>query len=445
MIEGLMRPAKILGRLAPERIVIAGYLFYIVTGTLLLMLPFAQKSGATASFTDHVFVASSAVSTTGLSTVSVYSTYSFWGQLIILGMIQLGGLGYMTAGSFISMAISGKMSPFQRDISSSVLSLPAGFEIAKFIKSVISFTLIIELIGAISLYPIFASHHAPNPLWQAIFHSISAFCTAGFSLFDNSFEDYRSDIALNLIIMILSYSGAIGFIVLSDWYEWLRGKRKSMTLTSKIIIWSTFWISAVASILMIFDEALLNGKPLWDKYVSSIFQVMSASTTVGFNSIPIGSLSTSTLLLLILVMMIGASPSGTGGGIKTTAVSALWALMCSVICRRKEVQFSGKVIPEARIRTATASLIFYLFVLFAGIYLISLTDKSGIMELAFECASAIGTVGLSCGITSSLSEGGKWIIIALMFLGRVGPLSLAAAFFLRKTSKKADKTEDIAV
>jgi trk system potassium uptake protein TrkH len=307
---------------------------------------------------------------------------------------------------------------------------------------IVWFTLIVEALGAAALSPVFAARGAPQPWWQAIFHSVSAFCTAGFGLFNNSLEDYRDDIWLNLVVMALSYLGAIGFIVIHDVWNSLLRRRPHMTLTSKVILWSTFWISAIGTVLFALDEPSVGSLPPLARWQSALFQVMTASTTVGFNTIPIGALSSSSLFLLTIVMVIGASPSGTGGGLKTTTLSALWAEMFSVIRRRPAATFFGRAIPPVRMRAAVASALFYGLTLAAGIYTLALVDRSPLADQMFECASALGTVGLSRGITGGLSPAGKCVLVLLMFFGRLGPVVLGLAFFRPSRNEETKAIEE---
>ncbi|MCF7761529.1 MAG: hypothetical protein K9M98_13605 [Cephaloticoccus sp.] len=433
-------------QLDPLRLVILGYASYIVLGWILLCLPICHR-GAPAGILDHLFIATSAVSTTGLVTVSVADVYSSLGQGIVLVLIQLGGLGYMTIGSFTMLALSGKLSPLRQRVGTTTLSLPVGFQVVSFLRVVVIFTLLIELAGAAILYPIFRAHAAPEPAWQAVFHSVSAFCTAGFSLFNDSFESYRDDVALNAVITLLSYLGAIGFIVVSDVWDFLRGRKEFLTLTTKIILTSTLWIAVVGTILFCLDEPMLQGLPWGERWMASLFQVMTASTTVGFDTVPIGNLSQSSLFLITLVMIIGASPAGTGGGIKTTSFTALWAVMMSVFRRRTAVVFWNREIPEVRVRAATANFLFYVVTLAVGTYALALVEAAPLADQMFECTSALGTVGLSRGMTASLSAAGKVIITGLMFFGRVGPAVIGMAFFIPGLKKPAGPAaqEDIAI
>ncbi|NQV28459.1 MAG: potassium transporter KtrB [Rhodopirellula sp.] len=433
-----------LARLDTIRLLVLGYLSYVLIGWGMLCLPVSHQIDGL-HWLDHFFIAASAVSTTGLTTISTSESYSWFGEFVVLMLIQFGGLGYMTISSFTVLAVAGELSPLRNRVSQATLTLPRGFEVRQFLRIIFWFTLAIETVGAVALYPSFVAHGVIQPVWQAIFHSISAFCTAGFGLFSNSLEDYRDDIWMNFVITVLSYSGAIGFIVLHDVWLTARQRKPHITLTSKVILWSTFWISAIGTALFAFGEPTVSTMSPVQRWMASLFQVMSASTTVGFNSIPIGPLSGSSLYLLTVVMVIGASPSGTGGGLKTTTFSALWAEMVSVLRRRDVTVFLGKAIPGLRMRTAVANIMFYSLTLAAGIYLLALVEPSPLPDQMFECASALGTVGLSRGITGSLSMTGKWIIIGLMFVGRVGPVILGMAFFDPPKETPSSSEEDVAI
>lgn len=431
-------------RLDTIRLLSLGYLSYVLIGWAVLCMPISHQVDGL-HWLDHLFTSTSAVSTTGLTTISPADSYSWFGQFVVLLLIQFGGLGYMTISSFTVLAVAGELSPLRNRVSQATLTLPQGFELRPFLHVIFWFTAAIELAGALALYPSFVAHGAPNPMWQAVFHSVSAFCTAGFALFNNSLEDYRHDVWLNFVITVLSYLGAIGFIVLHDVWLSLRRRKPQMTLTSKVILWSTFWITTVGTALFALDEPSVRSAPMLDRWLSSLFQVMSASTTVGFNTIPIAGLSASSLFLLTVIMVIGASPSGTGGGLKTTTFSALWAEMVSVLRRQQTTTFLGKVIPELRMRAAVANVMFYALMLAAGIYSLALVETSPLPDQMFECASALGTVGLSRGITGALTPTGKWILIALMFVGRVGPVVLGMAFFDPPAAAEAPGEEDVAI
>lgn len=427
----------------PAKLVFLGYCSYVIAGWILLCLPFSQKIPVTAL--DNLFIATSAVSTTGLVTVSVADSYTWFGQFIVLLLIQLGGIGYMTFGSFIVLSGKTALSPVRRKIGQTVFSLPATFELDAFIKKVMWFTVIIELIGAACLYVIFKVAGLPGTLWSAIFHSVSSFCTAGFGLYNNSFEPFVGDFSLNIVVGVLSYLGAMGFIVCVDFWHMARGQVKQMTLTSRIIIWSTIWLSVAGTLMLLVAEPSLKTLPMSDRILAAFFQCMTATTTVGFNTVSIGALSKASVLLLIILMVIGSSPAGTGGGLKTTTFTAMLGVMKSALRGERDVRFWGKKIPIERVWMAFANIGFYLITLVVGVYFLDLVESTPFDQNAFEAASALGTVGLSMGITPGLTSLGKIIITFLMFAGRVGPLTMGAALFFRKPDEAPIRDEDLAV
>lgn len=430
--------------LHPAKMALLGYLSYLLVGWLFLCLPFVQR-GQGVKALDSLFIASSAVSTTGLVTVSVADSYNFLGQLIVLVLIQLGGIGYMTFGSFVILSRKTTLSPERSNVGQTVFSLPMSFRIDKFIRSVISFTIVFEFLGALALYPIFRNGGDPNALWSAIFHSVSAFCTAGFSLYNNSFESYAGNFGLNAVVSILSYLGAIGFIVCVDYWRMLRGKIHQVTLTSRIILWSSFWLTLAGTVLIFLTEPAVQPMTPDLKLMASFFQAMTAMTTVGFNTISISHLSRASLLVLTTLMIIGASPSGTGGGLKSTTFSALIGVMRSALRGNQEVRFWGRAVPIERVWMAMAGMGFYIFMFLAGTYLLELTENFEFEQSLFEAASALGTVGLSTGVTPALSTIGKLVITFLMFCGRLGPLTFGIALFFTGPLKPDEQDNDLAV
>ncbi len=428
----------------PAKLAFFGYLSYIVLGWLLLCLPFVQTSIGVSAI-DNLFIATSAVSTTGLATVSVSDNYNFAGQLVILLLIQMGGIGYMTFGSFVILSGKSTLSNTRTNMGKTVFSLPVSFRIDKFIRSVVEFTFIIEALGAVALYLSFRNAGMEQPLWSAVFHSISAFCTAGFSLYNNSFEGFADNFWVNAILAALSYFGAIGFIVLVDFWRQIRGKVQSITLTSKIILWSTIWLSIGGTLLLFLGEPSIQNKPLDLRLQAACFQAMTALTTVGFNTIGIVSLSKASLLIIIVLMVIGASPSGTGGGLKSTTFSAILGVMRSAIRGEQEVRFWDRPVPLERVWTAVAGLGFYIAILTLGAYLLEITESFSFVEILFEASSALGTVGLSMGITASLTPLGKLIVTLMMFCGRLGPLTFGIALFFSNRLKREHNDSDLAV
>ena len=427
----------------PVRLVVLGYLSYILIGFVLLCLPFMHKNAV--PMLDNLFTATSAVSTTGLATVTVNQDYNFWGQLVILVLIQLGGIGYMTFSSFVILSTKRRLDDRTKNIAQTVFSIPKDFKIEKFIISVIGFSGIVEALGAVGLFFVFVNAGVENPLWQAVFHSVSAFCTAGFSLFPNSFEGLANNFGLNVIISILSIMGAMGFIVCVDVWRLVFGKIQHVTLTTKVILSLTCWFLVIGGVLMFLSESYGGGASPENRILLSFFQGMTALTTVGFNTVTISTMSKSAIMLICILMIIGASPSGTGGGLKTTTLSAVWGLMKSAVKGSRDVRIWGAVVPEDRVKTAVATSSFYMMTLVTGTYLLTLTEKGTFIELFFESASALGTVGLSLGITSALTVLGKFVIILLMYIGRVGPLTFGMALYVKPEIIFDDEKSDLAV
>jgi trk system potassium uptake protein TrkH len=262
----------------------------------------------------------------------------------------------------------------------------------------------------------------------SIFHSISAFCTAGFSLFSDGFVSYRDNISINFILCVLSYLGAVGFIVFSDFFENIRGKRKHLLFTTKLILSMTFWISTVGTVLIFVSEPAIQGLPPFERLMSSLFQIMTASTTVGFNTLDIGSLSKSTLIILTFAMIFGASPSGTGGGLKVTTLSALIGLVKSTLKGRNTIRFWKRDIPFKSLQTSASSFTYYILVLFLFLFLLTaLHPEIEFIKVLFESASALGTVGVSMGITADFGFSAKLLLVILMLMGRVGILTFGIA------------------
>lgn len=423
---------------------VVGYLSYVLTGWLILLLPICHEQPGLSAL-DHLFMAASAVSTTGLVTINTADGYSFLGELVLILLIQAGGLGYMTISSFLLLAVSKPLSAERQQLNMAALSLPVDFDVSRFVRLVCWYTLIVEAVGALALWPVFADKPFGEALWTSVFHSISAFCTAGFGLFNNSFEDYRGNVWLNGTLIVLSELGAMGFLVVNDVWRSLQSRELHVTFTTRVILWSTAILTVAGTVLFWLEEPAVRTVPWQEAWLASLFQVMTAQTTVGFNTVPIGALSASSVMLLTLMMLIGASPAGTGGGMKTTTISALWGHSVSVLRRRPVTSLLGRVIPEARLRAAVANAVFYLGTLGLGVYLLTLVESSPFVDQFFECASALGTVGLSRGITGSLTPLGKCIIIALMLLGRAGPLVVGMSLIRPLVETESSPTEDVVV
>lgn len=420
---------RMVTHLPPARAVIVGYGAYICVVFLLLCLPFAHTSQV--GVIDNLFIAVSAVSTTGLVTVNTPEAYTFFGQFIILLGFQAGGLGYMTIGSFILLASSHHLSPSRVRLGRAVFGLPESFHLPTFIRRIVIYAVVIELAGALLLWKFFSDRGVEDAVWSAIFHSVSAFCTAGFSVFPNSLEDFRGHGGVNAVISVLSLAGAIGFLVVNDVFEFIARRKKRFTLTTKIILISTFGMSLLGALFYYFFDNSISSLPMAERRLTAWFQSMSSLTTVGFNTHPQAVLSPALVLMTTFLMILGASPCGTGGGLKSTTWSAAIAVLINSLTKKgdcEKIYAFGREIPRSRIMTSFAAIVLYLvFFIIGGFALLLIESELAFEDLLFEHASALGTVGLSRGITGELTTWGKLILIVTMFVGRTGPVTIGVA------------------
>lgn len=430
-----------LGGLPTPRLLLVGYLFYMLVGWGLLGLPWLQS--ADLATIDSLFIAVSAVSTTGLVTVDPGSSFNLGGEIVILILIQLGGLGYMTVGSIIAVALRHRLTLAQSHAVIGGFSLPEGFNARRFVVELAAFTLIVELVGAILLWIQFAAAGVDASFWTALFHSVSAFCTAGFSLFPDSLERFRDHAGINFTVATLAYLGAIGFLVFADLWDNFTRRRKGLAFSTRVILVTTLAFSVFGTILLMVFEPNIASLPPGERALTAFFQTMTAATTVGFNTIPIGSLAPATLLLVYLLMIFGASPAGTGGGLKSTSLATMIGLIASTLRGRREVRVLGHTLSPERVQIASASVMFYLLTLLAAIFVLLQVETEPFEVLAFEAISALGTVGLSAGATGSLETSGKLVIIVLMFIGRVGILSFGLAIISRNAAGRRPVESDL--
>lgn len=430
---------------SPQMNLVWGFFLYTLIGFILLSIPLFHKTDI--SFLDNLFISTSAISTTGLVTISVFDSYNFFGQFVIMALIQIGGIGYMTLTTYYLIFTTKKITHCHSKLIGAEFTLPNTIQIKDFIKSVIVFTLIMETIGAILFYFAFTNSGmgSVKSVWFSIFHSISSFCTAGFGLFNDGFESYQDNTFINTIISVLAISGSLGFIVITDMWYRIRGKSKEISFTTKIIIYGFLFLLFLGTFLIYTTESspiIGSNSPL----MTSFFQAMSAMTTVGFNTIPIGELSLPILLLITFLMYIGASPSGTAGGMKITTLTAMLSILKSRLFGQKKITFLNRLIPFERIYVATSTFMLYTSLIFLFSFLLSYVETFSFESILFEVASALGTVGLSTGITGDLSNIGKILIIILMFIGRVGVLTFGFALLQQKeNNSKKIRTDDLAV
>ena len=432
-------------RLNPQQSLFFGFFMYMVLGWIFLSLPFSQKIPT--DFIDTLFTSTSALSTTGLATVSTFDNYTFFGQFIILTLIQIGGIGYMTLTTYILLSTTKQITHLHKKILHNEFTMPKEFKIQDFLKSVIVFTFTIEIIGAILFYFAFRPIHSDTffTVWTSIFHSVSSFCTAGFSLYNTSFEAYATNTFLNGIVLFLTISGGLGFIVVTDIWYYFSKKSNSISFTTKMITLSFFGVLFIATAITFFGESTIQHYPVFERLEIAAFQTVNAISTAGYNSIPLSNLTLGVLLTIIFLMYVGAAPSSTGGGMKITTLTAVIAIVKSKVRNQAKVTYLGKKIPADRLEMAVSTFIFYTAILFFSVFLLSFTENHSLEKLLFEATSAIGTVGLSMGITGSLSVWGKIILISIMFIGRVGVITFGLAILAKKQHKKIDNETDLAV
>ncbi|MCH3924353.1 MAG: hypothetical protein LKE30_05500 [Bacteroidales bacterium] len=428
----------------PQRNLLIGYFSYIVFGIILLMLPFSHK--VPISFVDNLFNVTSAISTTGLATVDIVNSYTFFGQFVILFLVQMGGIGYMTLSSYIMYRMTHHFMRIKNGVMRASFTLPAEFDMQTLVRDVIKFTFIIELVGALLLWLFFAMDKAPMPFWNGIFISISAFCTAGFSLFHNSLTIFDTNVGVNIVVDILCIIGAMGFIFIRDVMNKLRDRKYRITFTTKTICVITVIFIIIGTLQLFFFEPTLKHYSIGNRIMVALMHSIAAISTSGFNTINLNSLTMASLITLSMLMFIGASPSGTGGGVKSTTLSAVLAFIFCKLGDKRDVTIGSHRIPTYRIDTALTDIIFYGLILFMGTYILTFTEHFSFTQILVETTSALGTVGLTTGITADVSDAGKIILSVLMYIGRVGVLTFGNAMLIRMSKKEKNVVNsDIAV
>ena len=412
---------------------VAAYAALSICGAILLAAPVSRSVEGTSvvSFVDALFIATSAVSTTGLTTLDPGTTFSFAGQLIILLLIQIGGVGYMTFMSFAFLTIRDRLSPMQVELTRAGFGINEEYSVNRFLRVAVISTLIIEALGAAVLGYQFSQAGIADPVWNGIFHSVSSFCTAGFSLFSTSLEGFKGNTGVLLTIAALSYLGAMGFIVIAEVVDSLSRPNRTISPTTRLILSVTAGLGAVGTLFFFLFEPVIMSLPVEQRLPNAFFQAMTASTTVGFNSVPIGTLAPASIMILYVLMLVGASPSGTGGGLKSTTAALLVATVISSLRGRPFVMTAGVRVPDSRVQQAASTLIVALAILFMAVILLDMTGSYRFDSILFEVISALGTVGLSMGATGELNHTGKLIVTAVMYVGRVGILLFFMAFARR--------------
>ncbi|NQU95673.1 MAG: Trk family potassium uptake protein [Candidatus Omnitrophica bacterium] len=433
-----------LKKLNPPQIVAISFLVAILIGAVLLSMPFASKSGKSLSLIDSLFTATSATCVTGLIVRDTGTYFSGFGKAVILVLVQMGGLGIMTFSTLFAVLLGRKLT-IKHDVVIQRTMAPNKVQnLSSLLKYILLITLGIEFLGAICL----ALRWSKTMDWSmgsllinSVFHAISAFCNAGFSLFSKSFTAFAGDTYINLIMISLIVIGGIGFIVILELPRLTEKKPfYRVSIQTKVAITITFGLILLGALLFFFTESnnTMAGLSMKEKILGSFFQSVT-TRTAGFNTLNIGSLAVPTLFFFVFLMFIGASPGSTGGGIKTCTFGVLLATAFSMIKNRDRVSIFKKTIPKEVVRKSLVVVFLAFLWIFGAVFLLALTECKNsalfdnfFLRILFEVTSAFGTVGLSTGITPTLSAAGKLIIILTMFAGRIGPLTLALAIALQR-------------
>ena len=445
-------------RFSTTQIILLSFLALILLGSLLLSLPASSANGIPVPYPDALFTATTSVCVTGLVTLPTVSTWSFFGQVVILFLIQVGGLGVVATLSAVMILLHRKMSLGDRLLLQDAFNLNSLSGIVRFVKKVMLGTFWVEGIGALLYMTVFVPEFGLRGIWISIFNSVSAFCNAGIDIIgDNSLGNYVTHPVINLVTMALIILSGIGYIV---WWDVMQSAKpasgihrrpfRRLTLHSKIAISATL-ILVLGGGLLIFlleynNPLTIGNLSLPEKIQAALFQSVT-TRTAGFATVPQENLTNATAVLCLLMMFIGGSPVGTAGGIKTVTAAVLVVSALATIQNKNEVSLFHRNIPKATVNKAVAVTAMSFTILFMSTLLLSCVSNADTLDILYETVSATATVGLTRNLTPSLNTAGKLIIIATMYLGRVGPISLALALNARKKTQNIIKnpTEEISV
>ena len=441
--------------MTPPQLILLGFAAVILLGSLLLALPISTKSGQAVSYTDALFTATSATCVTGLVTLSTVATWSIFGQVIILLLIQIGGMGVITVMAGIMLLLQKRFGIKDRVLLQDSFNLNTLSGLVIFLRKVIAGTFIIESLGAVLYMTVFVPHFGVKGIWISVFNSVSAFCNAGIDIIsDYSLCDFAHNPVVNITTCLLIFMGGIGFIVWWDVLDAVKKQKtkwfKHLTLHSKIALSSSvFLILAGAVLIFVFEynnPHTIKDFSLLDKIQASVFQSVT-TRTAGFMTIPQQNLTNPSSYVSLLLMFIGGSPAGTAGGIKTVTFTVLIASSISAIKNRNETVLFNRSIPKLAVSKAVAVTSVSFATMFLSTIFLSIFVQAEALDIIFETISATATVGLSRNLTSSLNEIGKIIVIITMYIGRVGPITLATMLSLRKVKENIIKNpvEDISI
>ena len=427
-------------RFTSFQIIIWGFIAVILIGALLLMLPVSSKAGIITPFNEALFTSTSAVCVTGLVVQDTATYWSWFGQGIILVLIQIGGLGVITIAVSFALLSGRKISLMQRSVMQEAISAPKVGGIVRLTGFVLKGTFLVEFTAAFIMMPVFVKDFGAKGIWMAIFHSISAFCNAGFDLMGTenvkyaSLTSYVSHPLINITIMLLIIIGGIGFLT---WEDILKNKYriKSYRMQTKVILTTSLLLILFPAFFFFFRD--FADMPMKERIFSSLFQAVTPRTA-GFNTVDLTTMTEDGLGIVIALMLVGGSPGSTAGGMKTTTLAVLIANTLACFRRKEDAQMFGRRIENSTVKNAATIFMMYIVFFFGGAIVISAVEDLSFSTCLFETASAIGTVGLTLGITPGLGVISQIILMILMFLGRVGGLTLIYAA-LSGSGKKISK------
>ena len=444
--------------LSTTQIILLSFLVTILLGSILLALPISSASGNAVPYIDALFTATTSTCVTGLVTLPTVSAWSFFGQAVILILIQIGGLGIITIMSGIMLILNRKMGITDRLLIQDAFNLNTMSGLARFVKNVLRGTLIIEGIGALLYMLVFVPEFGAEGIWISVFNSVSAFCNAGIDIIaENSLCNYATNPLINLVTSLLIILGGLGYIV---WWDVLRVIKsrspknrkifRHLTLHSKIVITFTLGLILVGAVLIFMFEyanpATIADMSVFDKIQVSLFQSLT-TRTAGFASIPQENLTNASAVVSVILMVIGGSPVGTAGGIKTVTFAVLMCSALATIRNKNSATLFGRRISEESVKKSVAVLVSFVTICAISTLLLMATCDASVIDVVYETVSATATVGLSRNLTATLDTLGKLIIIVTMYFGRVGPISLAVAIGSKKETQNliSEPIEEISV
>ena len=457
LTQGPTKPKKA-AKFAPTttQIIMLSFLGAILLGSALLVLPFSTKSGESVDYIDALFTAVSATCVTGLVTLPTVATWSVFGQIVILILIQIGGLGVITITAGFMVAIHRKMGLKDSQLLSDALNVSTLSGLAEFVKKMLLGTFIIEGVGALMYMIVFIPDFGAKGIWISIFNSVSAFCNAGIDIVaENSLCNYATNPLVNIVTCLLIILGGLGYVVWWDIIRVLKDVKRTkfrcvfkLTLHSKIVLVSTFALILIGGVSILAFEynnpLTLKNYNFFDKMQIAFFQSIT-TRTAGFATLPQENLTSASSIICLILMFIGGSPVGTAGGIKTVTIVVLFATTIATVRGKNEVTLFQRNLSKQVTRKAVAVAFTSFIIVALSTILLSLSTDAPALDVVFETVSATATVGLSRNLTSSLNLWGKLILSATMYFGRIGPISLATSFNLKKENINIIKnpTEDV--